>query len=204
MLLHWSRFLSAALSPMLTPTYGVMLALWVSILCYQSFSTRITVLLWIFAITCILPLLAIRALQIFQVINDSTLRSRKQRIYPYLWTIIAHIFATYYIIKVHAPIWLVMFMGGMLACCVIMFIINYFWKICAHTAGIGCLVALLFFMHQAKLAAFNSIWLICFTIILAGVIGSSQIYQGRNTLSQVFAGFAVGFACTHFAINLFY
>ena len=204
MLLHWSRFLSAALSPMLTPTYGVMLALWVSILCYQSFSTRITVLLWIFAITCILPLLAIRALRVLNVINDTTLRSRKQRIYPYIWAIIAHATATYYIIKVHAPLWLILYMGGMLAGCFILFIINYFWKISTHTAGIGSLVALLFFMHQAKLAAFNSIWLICLTIILAGFVGSSQIYQGRNTLSQVLVGFAVGYICTHFSIHLFY
>ena len=39
-----ARFLSAAMSPLLMPTYGVFLVLWTSILCLLPTGTRVTVI----------------------------------------------------------------------------------------------------------------------------------------------------------------
>ena len=52
-----ARFFSTILSPLLMPTYGIFLVLWVSILCYLPTGTRLVVLLVVFGITCILPMI---------------------------------------------------------------------------------------------------------------------------------------------------
>ena len=40
-----ANFLSTVLSPLLMPTYGVFLVLWVSVLCILPYGTRVAVLL---------------------------------------------------------------------------------------------------------------------------------------------------------------
>lgn len=204
MLQQFSRYFSNALSPLLMPSYGVFLALWVSILCYQSFVTRITVLIFIVGITCVLPLFLLYILQTIKIIPDTDLSDRKDRIIPYAIATICYLIATYYLYKVHAPLWLLGFMIGVVSTSLVSFIINLKWKISAHTAGIGGVVALLFFLHHDHMEAFDSLWVLCFTIILAGIIGSIRLYLQCHTLAQVLVGFANGFLCVHFFINLLY
>ena len=68
--------LSTALSPLLMPTYGVFIALWVSVLCLLPYGVRVSVLLMCMGITCILPLIflsVLRHLVRHGLIGDTTL-----------------------------------------------------------------------------------------------------------------------------------
>ncbi len=188
-----ARILSNVLSPLLMPAYGVFLTLWVSILCYLPIGTRLTVLLVVFGITCILPMIFIAVLHSFGVIKDNRLTDRKDRWLPYIFIILCYIGAAFYLIRVHAPVWLWMFMVGGGAAALVSFVVNFWWKISAHMAGIGGVVALLFRLHIDGLDAFDIYWLICGLIILSGLLGSSRIALNRHTFWQVIAGFANGF-----------
>ncbi|MEG0011734.1 MAG: hypothetical protein RSA66_02665 [Muribaculaceae bacterium] len=190
---HIAQFFSTILSPLLMPTYGVFLALWVSILCYLPVGTRLAVLLVIFGITCILPMIFIAVLHSFGFIKDQRLVNRKERWLPYLFIILCYLGAAFYLIHVHSPFWLPMFMFGGGAAAIVSFIITFWWKISAHMAGIGGVVALLFRLHIDGLGAFDIMWLICVVIILSGLVGSSRMILGRHTFWQVIAGFANGF-----------
>ena len=204
MMQHLSSFLARAFSPVLTPTYGIFLSLWVSVLSYQALSTRITVLFAIFGITVLLPAAIIRFMLRLNIFSSHQLDDRRERTYPYLCIIACYFLAVVYIMYVHAPLWLTAFtLGGTIACATSL-LINFAWKISAHTTGMGGIVALLFFLHRTGLDAFNSLWLFCLAIILAGVIGTIRIYQGKHTLLQVLAGFANGCACVHYTISFFY
>lgn len=197
MMQHISRFFANMLSPLLSPSYGVFLAFWTSVICYQPLGTRLTVLLVIFGITCLLPIIFIGVLHNFKVIKDRHLIDRKERRYPYLAAIVCYAAAAYYLDYVHAPAWLTAFAIGGVLTCFVSYLINFRWKISAHTAGMGGLVALLFFIHNSGLEAFNIFWLICFTIILSGIVGSARMYQGRHNLWQIIAGFANGYICVY-------
>lgn len=65
-----ANFLTTVLSPLLMPTYGVFLALWVSVLCLLPYGTRVSVLLMCMGITCILPLIFLSVLRHFKLVKD--------------------------------------------------------------------------------------------------------------------------------------
>ncbi len=190
---HLARFFSTLFSPLLMPTYGVFLALWVSILCYLPTGTRLAVLCVVFGITCIIPMIVIAVLHSFGFVKDKGLNNRKERWLPYLFVIACYIGAAFYLVHVHAPTWLSLFLFGGALAAFVSLIINFWWKISAHMAGIGGVVAMLFRIHVDGLGAFDLLWIICILIILSGILGSSRIYLDRHSLWQVIAGFANGF-----------
>ena len=92
--------------------------------------------------------------------------------------------------------------GGTLTC-IISTLINFKWKISAHSAGMAGLVALLFYIHFEGLEAFNTFWLMRITIILTGLVGTIRMYQNQHTFWQIIAGFINGFICVYITIKLF-
>ncbi len=199
-----AKFISSVFSPLLAPSYSIFIALWVSILSYLPMGTRMIILLTIFGITCIIPLIIVVLLHKMKFIADYELDNRNERYYPYLATTACYMFATLYIFNINAPLWLTAFMAGGTLACVVALIITYWWKISAHTAGMGGLTALLFAIHSNGLEAFNIFWLICLAIILSGLVGTVRVYQRHHTFLQVLAGFFNGYLCVHILINLLY
>ena len=88
-----ARFLSSMMSPLLTPTYGVFLALWVSVLCYIPFGTRLMVLIVVAGITCLLPMIFIALLHNAKIITDKRLVNHRERWLPYIFTLVCYVAA---------------------------------------------------------------------------------------------------------------
>ena len=195
--------LSNALSPMMMPTYGVFLTLWVSVLCLLSYGTRVTVLLMCMGITCILPLIFLSVLHHFKLVKDFQVSQRKERLIPYLFTALCYAVAAYYLFYRHSPQWFVMFMVGSAVTVLVVAIINLKWKISAHMAGIGGIIALVYQIHVQGLSAFYLLWLICILIMVAGLLGSARLTLQRHNLWQVLAGVVVGFLCVSLTMRFF-
>ncbi len=190
-----SHFMSMALSPLLMPTYGVFLTLWVSVLCLLPYGTRVSVLLVCMGITCILPLIFLSVLRHFKFIKDLHVEVREQRLIPYLFSALCNAVAAYYLYYCHSPQWFVMFMAGSAVTVLVMALINLKWKISAHMAGMGGVVALIYQIHVQGLSAFDLFWLLCLSIIVAGALGSARLVLKRHDAWQVLAGAVVGFLC---------
>ena len=186
---------SSALSPILMPTYGVFLVLSTSILCVLPYGTRVAVLLVCMGITCIVPLIFLSVLRHFKLVKDLHVDVREQRFIPYIFTALCYLAAAYYLYYCHSPRWFTMFMVGSAFTVVVMALINLKWKISAHMAGIGGLIALVYQIHVQDLSAFDLFWLLSFIIILAGGLGSARLVLKRHNMLQVLAGVVVGFAC---------
>lgn len=199
----FARFLSAALSPLFMPAFGVFLTLWVSFLCSLAPGQRWAVVMVVLGITCILPMVMIAVLHNFKVISDKRLVNRHERHIPYIFGVACCVAAAFYLDRVHSPMWFVMFPAGAALATTVLAVINRWWKISAHLAGIGGVLALLYQIHVQGLEAFNLFWVICATIMLAGMLGTSRIILGRHTFAQVAAGFAVGYASVTFMISTF-
>ena len=195
--------LSNALSPMMMPTYGVFLTLWVSVLCLLSYGTRVTVLLMCMGITCILPLIFLSVLHHFKLIKDLHVSHREERFIPYLFTALCYAVAAYYLFYRHSPQWFVMFMVGSAVTVLVVALINLKWKISAHMAGIGGIIALVYQIHVQGLSAFYLLWLICILIMVAGLLGSARLTLKRHNLWQVLAGVVVGFLCVSLTMRFF-
>ena len=195
-------FLSTALSPLLMPTYGVFLTLWVSVLCLLPYGTRVAVLLVCMGITCIIPLIFLSVLRHFALVSDLHVEVREQRFIPYLFAALCYAVAAYYLYYCHSPQWFVMFMVGSMITVLVMALISLKWKISAHMAGNGGVVALTYEIHAMGLSAFDLLWLLCITVIIAGALGSARLALRRHNTWQVLAGVVVGFVCVSLTMRL--
>ena len=195
--------LSNVLSPLLMPTYGVFIVFWVSVLCLLPYGTRVSVLLMCMGITCILPLIFLSVLRHFKLVKDLHVNIREQRFIPYMFTAVCYLVAAYYLYYRHSPQWFVTFMVGSAVTVVVMALINLKWKISAHMAGIGGVIALIYQIHVQGLSAFDLFWLLCFIIILAGLLGSARLVRKRHDMWQVLAGVIVGFLCVSLTMKYF-
>ena len=198
-----ANVMSTALSPILMPTYGVFLVLSVSVLCVLPYGTRVAVLLVCMGITCILPLIFLSVMRHFKLVKSLHVEVREQHLIPYLFTALCYFGAAYYLYYCHSPRWFMMFMVGSALTVVVMALINLKWKISAHMAGIGGLIALVYQIHVQGLSAFDLFWLLSFIIILAGGLGSARLVLKRHDLVQVLAGVVVGFACVSLTMRFF-
>ena len=198
-----ANVMSTALSPILMPTYGVFLVLSVSVLCVLPYGTRVAVLLVCMGITCILPLIFLSVMRHFKLVKSLHVEVREQRLIPYLFTALCYFGAAYYLYYCHSPRWFMMFMVGSALTVMVMALINLKWKISAHMAGIGGLIALVYQIHVQDLSAFDLFWLLSFIIILAGGLGSARLVLKRHDLVQVLAGVVVGFACVSLTMRFF-
>ena len=197
-----ANFLSTALSPLLMPTFGVFLALWVSVLCLLPYGRRVALLLVCMGITCIIPLIFLSVMRHFKLVSDLHVEVREQRLIPYLFTALCYAVAAYYLYYCHAPKWFTMFMVGSTITVVLMALINLKWKISAHMAGIGGVVALIYQIHAMGLSAFDLLWLLCLAVLVAGALGSARLALKRHNPWQVLAGAVVGFLCVSLTMKL--
>ncbi len=185
------------------PTYGALLVLWTSVLCLLPNGTRVMVLIMVLGITCVLPMIMIGILHHYGIIRDKRLEDPRERTIPYATAVVCYLGAAAYLYHIHSPQWFVMSqLGGALGCLIIL-VVNRWWKISAHATGIGGVVALLFQIHVQGLSAFNLYWVFIATILLAGIVGTSRLLLKRHTVLQVLAGFAVGFVCVDLMMKYF-
>lgn len=194
-----SKILSTLFSPLLVPTYGVIIAFWCSILAGAPVGIRVRLTLVCFAITCLVPLMAILALWRLRVINDPGLNERRERTLPYLVTALSYGACSWALSNANAPDWVWLFpLGGMIAV-VVSVIVNFKWKISAHLAGMGGLVALVFRMASEHVVAAGVDFLpvVAGCVFAAGAVGTARVFLGRHTLLQVIAGTANGFLCVY-------
>ena len=201
-----ARFISTVLSPLLTPSYGMFMALSISPKVLDTTGARINLLLIIFGITCVMPMATIAVLHNFKIIKDKRLLKRGERLIPYITGTIYYLVAVWYMAYTHEPKWLVMFAAGGALACLISTLVNMKWKISAHMAGMGGVLALLWQLDAMELEVISPVWMLFFillTIGLCGVLGSARMLLKRHTLMQVLAGFFNGFVCVSLMMRLF-
>jgi len=188
-----AHIISSIFSPLLIPTYGIFMALWTSILMFLPLKLRWGVVSVTFVITCIIPLLAILSLWRLGYISRPSLNSREERTVPYIITGLCYLGCAFYLSQINAPGWIIAFPAGGCLAVAICSLINLKWKISAHLAAMGGLLAMMFRIASLHVNAVPMNGWLTVLVILAGIIGSSRILLKCHTSAQVVAGTAVGF-----------
>lgn len=193
-----SSFFSQLLSPLLMPTYGMIIAFWLSR--YQILFTieKVTVISIVALITCVVPVISIALMRFFGIISDVHLNKRNERFFPYSVIIVCYVISALYLFNINAPTWMWIFMFGAGIAALMSMLINFFWKISAHMAGIGGIIGLLCKINSCGDGVFDLLPIICVAIIVTGILGSSRIAMERHTLWQVLAGALNGFVWVYF------
>lgn len=193
-----SHFLSWALVPLLMPVYGLMFAFGLSILDVAPLGMRIRFTLVAAAICVLVPIILILLLKKMGLIEDVGLNQQKERLIPYIITLVCFGGTAWFMAAKGAPLWLSLFFAGGALATLICTIVNFRWKISAHAAGIAGVVALLIRIEKDASAEPELFFWLILTIGLTGLLGSARVWLGRHTVWQVLAGYAVGFCCVFF------
>ncbi len=184
--------------PLLMPVYGVLLAFNVSILNFTPVSVKMVFTLITVAFTVAVPALLVLLLKRMGLIQDIGLNGRKERLIPYIISIICMLGTGWFMWYKGAPMWLVMFFGGGAIAGLVNLVVNFKWKISAHAAGVAGVVALLIRIIRVGFPQEGAfVWLLI-AIGLSGLLGTTRVWLGRHTVWQVLAGYAVGFLSVFF------
>lgn len=189
----FSNIISWVLVPLLMPVYGMLLAFNLSLLSFTPLRAKCVFTLITFGICVAVPMLIVLLLKRAGKVEDIGLNGRKERLVPYIISIVALGVTGLFMWYKGAPMWLVMFFEGGAAAGLVNLLINFRWKISAHAAGIAGVVALLIRIIRVGYPMGGAFTWLLVVIALAGVLGSARVWLGRHTVWQVLAGYAVGF-----------
>lgn len=197
-----ARLFSILLHPFLIPTYGALIAMGTSYMVLLGRGALWFVTGCMFLFTCLFPLMALFLLYRWRLVGDMDVVNRKERLLPYLFTLICYVGCIFFFVRWHLPAWLPGFLEGAVIAMLCSIVINRWWKISAHMASIGGLTAMVWVMCLSNLMLPEWQMPVFLSVVLSsGILGSSRIILGRHTIGQVLAGFANGFfwvACSSF------
>lgn len=199
-----AKGLSAVFYPLWIPTYGMIL--------FCSTIHQVIALpfrYWLVSVggTLLLTGLLPISLILYQVrqgyIKDIYISNKEERTTAYIETAMGFAFWWYllaFILK--APQWLNGLAFGATVAIVLVAIINIFWKISAHLAGMGGLLGGIITYSLAYNTC--SVPLIVTTLGLILAVMYARLYLNAHTNWQVIAGLSLGIACTILIPLLFY
>lgn len=178
---------------MLLPFYGVTVALLLTPLRGMPDSSIASIISVTFIITCIVPALGVLILYKSGYVSDPGLNRQDDRFVPYLITLLCYAGQVVYLEYIGAPQWMYMFMVGASVAVIISTVVNFWWKISGHMAGIGGLTGLVLRMSVSHIAIYDMFPYVIAALMLSGILGSCRIALRCHTPSQVLAGWINGF-----------
>ncbi|MDT8412345.1 MAG: hypothetical protein RQ875_07790 [Vicingaceae bacterium] len=194
-----AKIISILFNPLLMPTIGLFLLFNTDTYINYAvhFKLKQFTILLVALVTFIIPLLSVLFLRNRGVITSIEMYVAKERIIPYIITIVSYIF-TLYILRQTSVIPIVFnFIIGATYAIILAFIINIKWKISAHAIGIGGLLGA-FLCVATKLQTDVSIFIIALLVVF-GLVATARLILNAHTQAQIYAGFLLGIA-TQFAV----
>ncbi|MDE6248064.1 MAG: hypothetical protein K2M41_09545 [Muribaculaceae bacterium] len=189
----FSHALSWIFSPVIVPTYAIIMVFYLSMLSYAPLSSKWSIIGIVFAMTAVIPALAVFVLAKFGDVSDYALSRRTDRLIPYIVEGGAMLATGFYLTTTGLPDWVGFFFIGAAIATGLNLIINFWWKISAHGAGMGGFIAMILVMNRYGLPPYNLWWWCMGAILAAGLLGMARVWLGRHTPLQTVAGEIVGF-----------
>jgi membrane-associated phospholipid phosphatase len=204
---YFARILTYIFHPLLIPTYGM-------ILLYKVFSRMYFLdgdprIFWLLLgitliTTCLLPAMSSYILLRSGMLKSLEMNERRERILPYLTTAMYYLFAFYMLRDFPVPAGMLtamrLFTLGGAAAIVGTMVINFYWKISAHTVAIGGLIGAV--LALSMLLPMVPPELLYIVLLLGGIVGYARLRLDAHSPAQVYAGYLLGFLST-FLLLLF-
>lgn len=189
-----AKIISVLFHPIWMPLFGfwaVMYGDTYAATMHQKIKWLIIVLMAL--VTVLLPLTSVPLLINFKKIRSIDLDNKNERIIPLMISLLSYLFAIYAFrhLNIRLPYLLLGFLVGAGFTNLFLLVINFWWKISVHMAGIGGMLALLFVVSWVE--ASLSPWYFVALVGLSGWVASSRLLLNAHTLAQVLAGAALGF-----------
>ena len=190
--LYIAKFISYLFHPLLLPILGLLIIfnhpemkLWVPGKETQNFLIAFT-----FVATFLLPLVNALFLLKMKQITSLSMPTKEERRIPYLITTFFYSIQLYYVIKMEVPAVIKAIMLSATLVVAAILIINLFWKISAHMAGIGALSGIMLALSYRL--QINLLPIIILLFLISGLVAFSRLRLNAHNEAQVYAGFGLG------------
>ncbi len=195
-----AKFLSVLLHPLFMPLYLVMLIFQIDphVAFFLAPEHRWIIFGMVALMTIAFPLTSTVLLLRTGIISSLQMPERGERIPPYLLTLIYY-GMMWYLLQRTPLHWTVgaLFIGIFVA---LLFttLITLKWKISAHMVGIGGVLGAI--CGLTTLHGLNTFFVIAGLILVAGILGTMRLLITDHTPAQIYAGTALGVACTYASV----
>ncbi|MDE5608343.1 MAG: hypothetical protein K2I64_05365 [Muribaculaceae bacterium] len=197
---RFARIVSIATFPLLMPTYALAIVFLCSYMHGFDAVVLWTVTSAAFGLTAVVPGAGIFIMYRLGKVTDPALNKQRERLLPFVITILAYFATAFYFTRLRAPHWMSAFMVGASVALAIAAVINLRWKISGHSMGMGGLTALSLFLAVKGYLVTFGFALPLGLILLSGLVGTCRLLLGRHTLGQVGAGYVLGFAAIYISM----
>lgn len=187
-----SLILSDVFSPLLSPTYAMVIALWLTPMCILPLGTRAWTVIGVFFLTALVPGLSLLLLVRLKKIKDTDVSDHKERFLPFTIAIACYLLTVLFLYNINAPRWMLAFMWGATGAAVIAGIISFKWKISAHATANAGLVGFVAWLAHRHALLIEPLTAVSIVIILLGLVCWARLYLYKHTPLQVLAGSALG------------
>ena len=180
----FAQIISIIFQPIFIPLMGIVMLLEFTSIGYNfPLKSKLIIYAGVFLLTGVIPGIVVLLGMVFGKISDGFISHRRQRTLPYLLSILSYVGCCYFVFYQGLGLWTSMLMVGATLSLMLIFLINFFWKISAHMAGIGGLCGGVFACALSFQS--NPVALICILILISGALGYSRLYLRAHTMGQI-------------------
>lgn len=186
-----ARFISIIGHPIFHPTWMMIILLLSGITRFTP-GNDFTFLTITFSMTCLIPALIIVMMKRWHVIDSFEMEKRDDRLGP-LFIMILFLYATLrFFNKIQLFSIFSFYLTTVIVVTILAFIVTFFWKISLHSLGWGNLTASLFILTTASMRMYLLYFIA--SIVIAGIVAAARLKLKSHSNSQIYLGFAMGFA----------
>lgn len=189
---RFSKIVSIIFHPMLMSTYILMLVFSANMYfaAILTLFAKLLLILMVFSSTVIMPAIIFSIFLRKNIISSFHMESKEERMYPYLVVTIMYFIIYLMISQTAIPSIYSFFMVCATILSLVLLLINFRYKISAHTAGIGGLTGLL--LGVSFRLNIDLTLPVIISIACAGLIGYARLNENAHKPSEVYSGFLVG------------
>lgn len=195
-----AKVTSVIFTPFYLPLVALTILFLFSYLSLLPLFYKIFVLSLVYLMTILLPTFLIHIYRRYQNWSLLQMSLRKRRLVPYIVSIICYFLCLYLMHIIHIPHFMGSIVMAALSIQIVCAIVNIWWKISTHTAGIGGMCGAV--SAFSFVFFFNPIWWLSLTFLLGGVVGTARMILRQHTLMQVVGGFVIGAVTAFLSILL--
>lgn len=188
-----ARIISMIFTPFYLPLVSLVALFIFSYMSRLPLFYQLKVVTLVYLFTVFLPSILIHLYRKYQGWTTFQMGRKERRMVPYIIAIMCY-FTCYYLMTVmRIPQFMANIVVTALAIQVVCAIVNIWWKICIHMAGIGGMAGAL--LAISLVFQFNPLWWLSVIILVAGLIGTARMILRQHSLRQIVGGFVVGAVC---------
>lgn len=198
----FGHIVSFIFHPLFIPSYLALFFLYADPYAFAAMDEKgkILKLISIVFSTAFLPMFSVALMKQLGFIESIMLRTQKDRIIPYIVSMIFYFWAWYVSKNLHdSPAVTAMLLAVFLSCIAGM-MANIYYKISMHGIAVGTLFILFLWMAYSGTLAFGS-WLAIATLV-TGLVCTARLIVSDHTGFEVYSGVLAGALCQLVAIGI--